>query len=216
MHTWQTKSSAGCSLQVFRWYGWRATFIAAFTCPPTPKGAPHSALLELLRRVLSLVLLIFGFVSRSVKMFNFFPMVVHVYLRRPISKQAQQVFMWLLGSPKTKTASDPVTHESMSGHSLPPHADILAIGVSYLGDDKTARHGDQLSPVTTSINRKPEHSVKSYHCYSSLLPSGHLPLLSRLTNRVRDHKFLPASSSRPNFVDTWTHNLYHDSWCRRF
>lgn len=68
--------------------------------------------------VVSLILLIVGFVSRSVKLFNCLSMAVHIYLRRPISKRAQQVFMWLLGLSKTETASDPMTSESMPGNSL--------------------------------------------------------------------------------------------------
>lgn len=68
--------------------------------------------------VVSLILLIVGFVSRSVKLFNFLSMAVHIYLRRPISKRAQQVFTWLLGLSKTETASDPMTSESMPRNSL--------------------------------------------------------------------------------------------------
>lgn len=86
--------------------------------PMTPPSNPAGQAM-----VVSLVLLIFGFVSRSVKLFNFLSMAVHIYLRRPISKRALQVFMWLLGSPKTETASDTMTPESKSGHN--PYLKVL-------------------------------------------------------------------------------------------
>lgn len=105
--------------------GMNQEFCGSMTPPSNPAGQAM---------VLSLVLLIFGFVSRSFKLFNFLSMAVHVYLRRPISKRAQQVFMWLLGSPKTETVSDPMTPESISGHNLYPkvlHHPFEAIFLSF-------------------------------------------------------------------------------------
>lgn len=63
---------------------------------------------------LSLVLLIFGFVSRSIALFRPLTMAVHVYLRRPVSKRARQVLVWLLGSPKVDMASGQTKYQS--GH----------------------------------------------------------------------------------------------------
>lgn len=68
--------------------------------------------------VLSLVLLIFGFVSRSVKLFEPLYKTVHVYIRRPMSKRAQQVFIWLFESPKADLALATTRHELSSGSNI--------------------------------------------------------------------------------------------------
>jgi hypothetical protein len=64
---------------------------------------------------LSLVLLIFGFLSRSVKLFKPFSKAVQVYFRRPISKRTQRVLVWLLGSPKADSTSGPTIYEPNLG-----------------------------------------------------------------------------------------------------
>lgn len=53
--------------------------------------------------ILALLLLSFGFVSRSIKLFKPLSMAFHMYLRRPFSKRAQQGLMWILGLPKEDT-----------------------------------------------------------------------------------------------------------------
>lgn len=66
--------------------------------------------------LMSLVLLIFGFVSRSIKIFEVLSTTLHVYFRRPISKWAQQVLACLSGPPKTETVLGSTRNESSSGH----------------------------------------------------------------------------------------------------
>lgn len=65
--------------------------------------------------VLSLVLLLFGFLSRSVKLFQPLSKAIHVYFRQPVSKFAQRVLVCLLVSRKTATSSSPMTRHTTSG-----------------------------------------------------------------------------------------------------
>lgn len=81
-------------------------------CPPmTPPSNPAGQAM-----VMSLVLLIFGFVSRSVKLFEPLSKSLHFYIHRPFSRWGQQVLVWLSESPKTEMALGSSRDESSSGH----------------------------------------------------------------------------------------------------
>lgn len=81
--------------------------------PMTPPSNPAGQAM-----VLSLFLLIFGFVSRSVKLFQPLSMAVHVYFRRPISMRAQQILIFLLGLTKTDTTLGTTRHEPIYGRDV--------------------------------------------------------------------------------------------------
>lgn len=79
--------------------------------PMTPPSNPAGQAM-----VMSLVLLIFGFVSRSVKLFEPLSTTLRVYFRRPVSKSAQRVLAYLSGSPTIEIASGSTRYDSVSGH----------------------------------------------------------------------------------------------------
>lgn len=60
----------------------------------------------------SLLLLIYGFISRSDKLFKPISKAIHVHIRRPISKVSQRVLVRLLGSSKADMTSGPANYGS--------------------------------------------------------------------------------------------------------
>lgn len=82
-----------------------------FCGPTTPPSNPAGQAM-----VMSLVLLTFGSVSRSVKLFETLSTTLRVYFRRPVSKLAQRVLVCLSGSLKAETALGSTENESIWGH----------------------------------------------------------------------------------------------------